>query len=184
MDIHIFKSNTTFKLEFESTEVASNFLKNINTEVGGIRIMQKNKETEVDPTIQQCWGCGHIDTDHTSQNCPGHKICLKCGDPRHEFFDCTLRKRYDTMTADEKKARYCVLCGTQGDHSSIDPFCPYKRNIIQHRIKEARSKRFELDQAQDQYGNITQNTCDFSNNNTWPSLNTPTQQEKYQLYLC
>ena len=112
--------------------------------------MQKNKETEVDPTIKQCWGCGHIDTDHTSQNCPGHKICLKCGDPRHELFDCTLPKRYDSMTADEKKARYCVLCGTQGDHSSIDPFCPYKRNIIQHRIKEARSKRFELKQAQDQ----------------------------------
>ena len=183
MGIHIFKGNTTFKIEFKSTEIASNFLNNINTEIGGIRILQKHKETAVDTTIHQCWGCGRIDTEHTSQNCPGHKICLKCGDSRHELFNCPLPKRYENMNTIEKNARFCILCGTRGDHSSIDPFCPHKRHMIQNRIKEARSKRSEFEQAHERC-NITQNTCDFSDNNTWPSLNTPTQQKKYQQYLC
>ena len=43
VDIYIFKSNTTFKIEFESKEVALNFLNNINTEVGGIKILQKHE---------------------------------------------------------------------------------------------------------------------------------------------
>ena len=140
--------------------------------------MQKHKETEVDPTIHQCWGCGLIDTDHTSQTCNGYKICLKCGDPRHDFFNCPIPKKYEHMTTGEKKARHCILCRTRGDHSTIDPFCPYKRNMIQNRIKEARGKRLESEQAQERYCNITQNTCDFSNINTWPLLTTPTQHNR------
>ena len=99
VNIYIFKSKTTLKLEFESKELASKFLNNTNTEVGGIKILQKHKETEVDPTINQCWGCGLINTDHTSQNCPGTKICLKCGDPRHQFFSYPIsKKKKYTMT--------------------------------------------------------------------------------------
>ena len=182
-DIHIFKSNTTFKIEFDTKEVALNFLNNINTEVGGIKILQKHKETEVDPTIHQCWACGLIDPDHISQNCHGYKVCLKCGDPRHGFFDCPIPKNYEDMTTDDKKARYCILCRSRGDHSTIDSFCPYKRNIIQHRIKCARDKRLELEQTQERYSNITQTPSEFSNFNTWPLLSTPTQQNKISTIL-
>ena len=69
-DVYIFNSNATFKIEFETKEMASNFL-HTNTEIGGIQILQQHKETEVDRTIQQCWECGLINTDHTSQNCQG-----------------------------------------------------------------------------------------------------------------
>ena len=78
-DIYILKSKTSFKLEFPSTALANSFLNDSNTEVGGIKILPEHKETEVDRTIQQCWECGLINTDHSSQNCPEQHKCLKCG---------------------------------------------------------------------------------------------------------
>ena len=126
VDIYVFKNKTTFKLEFESKEMAYNFLNNTNTEVGGIKLLQNHKEIEVDRTINQCWGCGLINTDHSSQNCSGQQSCLKCGDTNHQFFTCPIPKKFNDMTKDQREARYCIPCRNRGNHTTLVLFCPNK----------------------------------------------------------
>ena len=183
MDIYIFKNNTSFKLEFESKEIASKFLNSNNTDIGGIKILQEHKETEVDRTIKQCWTCGLINTDHSSQNCSGQQQCLTCGDTEHTFFNCPLPKSFKDMTTDQQNARFCIPCGIRGNHTTLDPFCPKKRVIIQKRIKEAREKRKENQEAQDIACNRLQNAFDFSNTINWPTINTTKQHTKISTIL-
>ena len=106
--------------------MASHFLYNTSTDVGGIKILQDHKMTEVDRTIKQCWECGLINPDHSSQNCPEQKLCLKCGDTSHEFFNCPIPKRYNDMTTNDKLSRFCIPCGIRGDHTTLDIFAPKK----------------------------------------------------------
>ena len=58
--IHIMKHTKAIKIEFPSSIQANTFLKNTNTSIGAFKLLQEHKEREVDPTINQCWGCGVI----------------------------------------------------------------------------------------------------------------------------
>ena len=87
------------------------------------------------------------------------------------------------MTPDQREARYCIPCGVRGDHTTLDPFCPKKRTIIQKRIKEAREKRKENQQAQDRDNNLIQNAFDLSSSIAWPTLDTNIQREKISAIL-
>ena len=52
------KGNNTFKIEMQTKKEATKFLSNTNTAIGGIKLLQQHKEREIDPSINQCWGCG------------------------------------------------------------------------------------------------------------------------------
>merc|ERR1711895_74477 len=54
-NIHFMKSNRTFKIEMANTKQATEFIKHLNTHIGGIKLTENNKEPEIDPTIKQCW---------------------------------------------------------------------------------------------------------------------------------
>ena len=126
------KRKTTFKIEMRTKNEATKFLANTNTAIGGIKLLQHHKEREIDPTIKQCWGCGRINPDHKTLNCPQHSliICLKCGEKGHKFFNCQIPKELDKMNIYQKAARYCIPCGKRGDHTSLDhTFCPKKGKL-------------------------------------------------------
>ena len=110
-------NGASFKIQFKSTLQATKFIGNTNTGIGGIKLMQQHKEKEIDPTIHQCWGCGILNPQHNSFNCPGPQICLKCGSLEHKFFDCRIPREYNNMTAEHLEMRYCSVCKTRGDHT-------------------------------------------------------------------
>ena len=58
---------------------------NTNTSIENVKIGQGNKEREVDPTIKQYWGCGELEPNHNTQDCSKTPICMKCGQPGHNF---------------------------------------------------------------------------------------------------
>ena len=126
--VYIMKNRKSLKIEFNTTNQATTFLSNINTSIGHVILKQENKEREIDPTIQQCWSCREINTDHSSHNCRRTPICLKCGQTDHKFFDCPIPKHYTHMKDQHRKDRYCRPCRTWGDHTSLDhTLCPTKR---------------------------------------------------------
>ena len=102
------KNKASFKIEFETRELATEFLNNTNTEVGGIKLLHIHKENEVDRTIQQCWRCGILQPDHLTQNCSRQQKCLKCGETDHQFFNCTIPKRHTDMSTQQKARRLLI----------------------------------------------------------------------------
>ena len=118
--IHIMKYTKAIKIEFPTSIQATTFLKNTNTSIGAFKILQEHKEREVDPTINQCWGCGILNPDHNSNNCQGTKVCLKCGSGQHKFYECRIPRNNEDMTEIDKQARYCVPCRERGNHTSLE----------------------------------------------------------------
>ena len=114
-----------------------------NQNIGWIQILQQHKKTEVDRTIQQCWEWDFINTNHTLQNCLGVKVCLKCDDLRHPFFNCPIPKKATDMIEDKKTVRLCVSCTRQVDHTTLDCFfAPIKSNsIIKNKISQRKKKQ-------------------------------------------
>ena len=177
--VYVMKNKASFKIEFESRELASEFLNNTNTEVGGIQILHNHKENEVDHTVHQCWRCGILQTDHLTQNCPRRQKCLKCGKEDHQFFNCPIPKRLTDMSTHQKAARFCIPCGTRGNHTSLDhSFCPKKREIVQERIRETRDKRQKQKQENQRDLNLMKTVIDFSNTNDWPIAQTNKQHQQ------
>lgn len=135
MGVYVMKSKTALKIEMDTKLTATKFLANINTDNGGVKITNEQKEREIDPTVNQCWTCGVLNPTHSSTLCQGNKACLKCGDPGHQFFTCALPRLLTDMNIYQRSARYCNPCGRRGDHTSLDhSFCPEKRKIVNERI--------------------------------------------------
>ena len=140
--IHFMNRVRALKIEFQSKSMAEKFLKNVNTNILGIKLLQEHKEREIDPTIAQCWECGMLDPGHSSKCCPnGPPICLKCGSREHRFFDCSIPRWREEMNSQHKQAQYCVPCRSRGDHTSLDhTYCSTRREIIRERARIAREK--------------------------------------------
>ena len=104
--------------------------------------MEKQIEPEIDPTIQECWGCGVLQPNHSSEFCPNRKICLKCGGRDHKFHDCFIPNPNEREpTSREELVRYYVTCARRSDHTSLDHrLCP-KKEILRSRAREAREKK-------------------------------------------
>ena len=89
-EIYIMKSRKSFKVELSSRKVLQKFLQQETITIGSIRLMEKQIEPEIDPTIQECLGCGVLQPNHSSEFCPNRKICLKCSGRDHKFYDCFI----------------------------------------------------------------------------------------------
>ena len=175
-EIYIMKSNKSFKVELTSRSEAKKFLKHENINIGGIRIGENCKEPELDPTIIQCWECGEMDPNHKSQNCTGHKKCIKCGETSHNFFNCPIPKELNEMSEQQKGARYCTTCKTKGTHTSLDHrLCPKKRNILRERAVVERGKRLTSNETNSRDIELIRKAIDLSNNEQWPMIQTTNQ---------
>ena len=125
-----------------TTKEARIFIESNTTSIGGIQLPPETKELEIDPTVAQCWECGILNPTHISRNCPGPRRCLKCLQHDHRFYNCHLPKKFNDMTTEQKRQRYCIPCKLRGDHTSLDHrYCPEKRKIVQERVKMARESR-------------------------------------------
>ena len=116
-DVYIMNSKKTFKIEMETTAEAKKFINSKRTAIGSILIHQESKEVEVDPTIPQCWECGRLNPQHTSNLCPENKRCIKCGNRSHQFFGCPIPRDFERMSEQDKENRYCIPCETRGNHT-------------------------------------------------------------------
>ena len=181
LNVYIMKNKTSFKVEFYTTNVANAFLNDSNTGVGGIKLLNNQKEPEVDRTIIQCWKCGILNPDHLTKDCTQEPKCLKCGST-HQFFDCPIPKVLSDMNVQQKAARHCISCGTFGDHTSLDySICPTVRDIIQQRIRDSRDKRQQLLRDNQRDLTLMKNAMiDLSKSKTadWPLPNTNQQQKQ------
>ena len=180
IDIYIMKNKSSFKIEFESSDVAIAFMNDTNTEVGGIKLLNSQKEPEVDRTIIQCWKCGMLNPDHLTQNCTRDQQCLKCGESDHQFFDCHIPKLFTDMNSRDKAARHCISCGTFGNHTSLDySTCPKIKEIVQKRIQDSREKRMR--QLHDNQRDLTlmkSAMLDFTSTVDWPIPHQKEQQKQ------
>ena len=179
-DVYIMNSKKTFKIEMETTVEAKRFINSRRTSVGSILIHQESKEVEVDPTIPQCWECGHLNPKHISSTCPGNKRCIKCGNHSHQFFNCPIPKDTDRMNERDRANRFCIPCDARGDHTSLDHRqCPTKRRLVQEKINAARDKRKSEETEERRDTNLIQKTLEIANTNAWPALqNSQEQQQK------
>ena len=174
MGVYVMRSKKSFKIEFCSKKDAQKFLSNTKTNIGGIRILNFNKEVETDPTINQCWGCGRIEPNHSSQTCyearSHNPLCLKCGARGHKFYDCSIPKDLTDMTQRQKEKRFCIPCDQRGTHTSLDHSqCPTKREIIQKRIRAARAERTNQNKSEERDLNLIKSVIDFQQD-AWPEL--------------
>ena len=179
-NIFIMNSKKTFKIEMETTEEARRFINSKRTAIGSILIHQESKEVEVDPTIPQCWECGRLNPQHTSNSCPEHKRCIKCGSHSHQFFRCPMPKDPENMNERDRENRYCIPCDNRGNHTSLDHRqCPEKRRLVQEKIKAARDKRKAEETEDRRDTNLIHKTLEMANSNAWPALqNSQEQQQK------
>ena len=135
------------------------------------------KEPEIDPTITHCWECGQLEPDHSSRNCNGRKICLKCGATEHKFYNCTIPKDSRHMTEIQKAARYCAACRKHTDHTSLDhKQCPIKREIIRERARIAREKRLKENLSVKRDTDLINATLNMASYRDWPELQTSNKQ--------
>ena len=174
-DFYIMKSKKSFKIEMTTRKQAMDFLKEETINIGGIRISDDSKEPEIDPTINQCWECGIINPNHSSQNCTGRKICIKCGvsQTEHKFFNCPIPKDVNEMNIQEKEARYCAACGTKGTHTTLDHrSCPIKRNILRERATEEREKRLESKESNKREIDLIRKAINLASNEEYPQIGT------------
>ena len=163
------KSNKSFKIEMSSRKEAQKFLKQESISIGGIRISDDSKEPEIDPTINQCWACGVLDPNHNSENCTGRKICIKCGETSHNFFECPIPKDIGEMNYQQKEARYCATCRTKASHTTLDHrICPKKREILRERARIEREKRIALKESSNKEIELIRKAINFNNNEEWP----------------
>ena len=175
--IYFMKKVRAIKIEFLSKHMAEKFLKNVNTNILGITLLQEHKEREVDPIIKQCWECGMINPDHSSKCCPnGPPICLKCGSKEHKFFECSIPRRRDELNNQHKQAQYCASCRVKEDHTTLDySYCPTRREIIRERARVAREKSKKENEGNERDLNLIKSVFEFSNYKTWPALQTKQQ---------
>ena len=102
-----------------SRNEAKRFLHQDTISIGGIRLTEQSREPELDPTINQCWECGELEAKHNSDNCTGRKICIKCGETTHKFYNCPIPKEISKMDELQKRSRYCATCKTRSDHTTL-----------------------------------------------------------------
>ena len=172
------KSNKSFKIEMKTRNQAKDFLKLESINIGGIRLTNNSKEPEIDPTINQCWTCGILNPKHNSQNCTGNKICIKCGETNHKFYECPIPKEENRMTEQEKAKRLCVACGTRGTHTTLDHrACKRKREILRERAMTEREKRIASKEVNNRDIELIKKAIAINNNSDdnfdeeWPTLN-------------
>ena len=169
-EIFVMNNYRSLKIEFVTIHQARTFLDDPNTSIGGIRLHNQHKVKEVNSLIDQCWGCGRLQTNHSSQNCIA-QICLYCGKQGHHFYNCVIPRNFDEMTSDHKAMRYCVPCNTTGDHTSLDhSLCPTKKEILRERIRVNRELRHDQIQSIDKDLNIFKNLIDQTFSDTQPNL--------------
>ena len=160
-DIYIMNNNRSFKIEFDTTQQASDFLDHQNTNLGGIRLQPQHTFQEIDTSFDQCWGCGQLQTDHTTQDCQA-QICLYCGSSNHKFYSCTIPMKHDKMTIEHKSMLYCAPCDMTGDHTSLDhSLCPKKKKIINKRIQVCREMREDQIKTSNKDKNFIKNVFEF-----------------------
>ena len=83
------------------------------------------------------------------------------------------------MTETQKDKRYCIPCGTQGNHTSMDhTACPTKREIIRGRTLDARTKRNEETQNNKRDLDLITKVFDYTNTEAWPKLQHNPDQTK------
>ena len=178
-NIYISRSGRSFKVEFKTRDQADRFIISKDTSIGGILLKPEHKEFEVDPVIDQCWGCGQLNPNHSSSdyNCP--RRCIKCGRSGHQFFECSIPKVKENMSEVHKWSRYCIPCDTQGDHTSIDhAACPTKREILRKRVREARANKEAETQAKQRDLDLITQVFDYTNTEIWPHIQSSPQQLK------
>ena len=170
-DIYIMKSNKSFKIEMTSKKQAQEFLKKEFINIGGIRLNGNSKEPEIDPTIKMCWECGQLDPNHNSQNCNGAKICIKCGEIGHKFYECSIPREEIAMSDQQKEKRYCAACKTRGTHTSMDHRqCQKKREILRERARVEREKRVAINEADNKETELIRKVININNNEEFPNL--------------
>ena len=163
----------------ETTREANKFINSPSTSIGGIQIKKENKEIEINPIVDQCWTCGILNPNHNSSNCHNTKKCLKCNSRDHLFFNCPLPKSHTDMSSEQKAARFCIPCGTSGNHTSLDHrFCPEKRKIVNARIKSAREERMQTETATQRETTLIKKTLELSNTDAWPALRINQEQQQ------
>ena len=183
--VYIMQSKKSLKIEFNTSDQARKFIESTNTSIGGIQLHKEQKEIEVDPTIPQCWECGQLQPSHKSDNCPGPKRCLKCGDGEHDFFVCDLPKDVTRMTREQKDRRYCIPCRKEGNHTSLDHRkCDEKRKLVMEKIKTARVNRKQEESTNKRDIELIKQTLKISNTDIWPALTrNPQQHQKSSMIL-
>ena len=170
-EIIIMNSRKSFKIVMSSALEAKKFIDSNSINIGGIELKKSNKESEIDPTVKQCWSCGILNPNHNNNNCPNSKHCLKCFSSQHKFYQCPLPRDSASMSSEEKESRYCIPCNNKGNHTSLDHrYCPTKREIIQERIRTAREQKDQEDKLKNRDTDLIKKTLKLSNLNTWPAL--------------
>ena len=168
------RSNREMKIEFKTKYQATKFLNSSDTNIGGSLLRLEHKEREVNPTVSQCWVCGLLNQNHSSEECNSTQRCLKCGKTNHKFYNCFIARRTEDMTDEQREARYCIPCDTQGSHTSMDhTACPKKREIIRERARVVRLKRNE-DLANKKDTELI-NILEYTDTKEWPNIQSKTQ---------
>ena len=177
-DIYIMKSNKSFKIEMSSRMQAKNFLEKESINIGGIRLDNNSKEPEIDPTIKQCWECGILNPNHNSQECTGRKICIKCGDIGHKFYQCYIPRDERDMSDNHKARRFCAACGLKGTHTTLDhKLCQKKRDILRERARIEREKRIAKNESENRETELIRKVIDINNQVEFPITANQTQQQ-------
>ena len=174
-NIYMTKTKRSIKLQMAQQSLVQKFISHPYTYIGNFRITAK--EPEIDPTITLCWDCGQL--DYTSQNCTLQKLCIKCGDSSHSFYACSIPAPRDGIQLSEaqKLARYCVTCGTNSDHTTLDyRLCPQKRDILRQRVRTARQKRLEEKDQEVRNTKLIKQTLNLAVREEWPALFTESSQ--------
>ena len=177
--VYILQNNRGMKIEFKTKGQANKFLKESNTNLGGTLIGTHNKELEIDPLVDQCWGCGVLNPSHGTRECRATQRCLKCGNNDHKFFACSIPRNLEQMNERHRAARFCIPCGTQGSHTSIDHAqCPKKREIVRERVKIARTRMQENEVENERDCQLIRKVFDFTNNEAWPRIGANSQHNQ------
>ena len=177
-DIYIMKSNKSFKVEMKTRKQAQKFINMESINIGGIRLTNNSREPEIDPTIQQCWECGVLNPTHNSQGCTNTRICIKCGERGHKFYECTIPKEIIKMTEEQKAKRYCAACKSRGTHTTLDHRqCPRKREILRERAMLEREKLVNVNEKENRDVELIRKAINFNNNEGSPiNINQTPQQ--------
>ena len=148
--------------------------------IGGICLSENSIEPEIDPTINICWECGIHDPNHNSENCPGRKICIKCGETGHKFYECRMPRKTSEMTEQDMEARYCASCKTRTNHTTLDHrACPIKINIIRERASIEREKRLSINKESSRDIELIRKALNFTSDEDWPLPHTDSRKAQH-----
>ena len=177
-DIYVMKSNKSFKIEMKTRKQAQKFLDTETINIGGIRLTNNQREPEIDPTIKQCWECGVLNPTHNSQGCTNTRICIKCGETGHKFYECTIPREIIKMNDEQKAKRYCAACKTRGTHTTLDHRqCPKKREILRERAMLEREKLVNVNEKENREIELIRKAINFNNNEEFPLIINQTPQQ-------